>query len=291
MFCLAQPRLRIARSPVKARWGVLLAIPLLMLSAQHAQAGGREIRERSARKACLSGDFAKGIEILSDLFIDTKDPTYIFNQARCFEQNNRYEEAVARFREYLRKSEGISASDRADTEKHIADCEALARANSSPSFDAGRQGMAGAATSPFAPATANPPPTVPVSVASSPSPATTTTTGLSPSNPGRGLRIAGIAFGVVGLASVAAAVTFYTRARYYSDKVSKAPRPNPADEDAGKQAEVLQWVFYSVGGAALTTGTALYVVGARASSGSSGTASILPMVGPGMAGLSAQGAF
>ena len=70
--------------------------------------------------ACLSGDYTKGVAILSELFVDTKDPTYLFNQGRCFEQNRRYEDAVARFEEYLRIAEGkLDAADRAAAEKHI----------------------------------------------------------------------------------------------------------------------------------------------------------------------------
>ena len=46
--------------------------------------------------ACLSGDYTKGVAILSELFVDTKDPTYLFNQGRCFEQNRRYDDAIAR---------------------------------------------------------------------------------------------------------------------------------------------------------------------------------------------------
>jgi glutamine amidotransferase-like uncharacterized protein len=44
----------------------------------------------------------------------------LFNQGCCFEQNNRYEEAIARFREYLRKATDASAADKAVVVKHIA---------------------------------------------------------------------------------------------------------------------------------------------------------------------------
>jgi hypothetical protein len=30
------------------------------------------------------------VEILAGLYVDTNDPTYIFNQGRCFEQTHRY---------------------------------------------------------------------------------------------------------------------------------------------------------------------------------------------------------
>ena len=62
-------------------WVCLLA-PLLV--AGQARAARVDARERAAKKACLTGDAAKGVEILADLFIDTDDATYIFNQGRCF---------------------------------------------------------------------------------------------------------------------------------------------------------------------------------------------------------------
>jgi hypothetical protein len=99
-------------------------IVLLALTSQ-AHAANEDARERAAaRKACLSGDVQKGMEILSDLFVRTENPVHIYNQGRCLEQNGRCEEAINRFREYLRKAK-ISAEERSEAEKHIADCQAL----------------------------------------------------------------------------------------------------------------------------------------------------------------------
>jgi opacity protein-like surface antigen len=102
--------------------GYLTMIIPFLISLPDAWAG-KEDQERMAKKACLTGDITKGVEILTDLFIDTNDPTYIYNQGRCFEQNRRYEDAIARFREYLIKAKNANAEERADTEKHIADCQ------------------------------------------------------------------------------------------------------------------------------------------------------------------------
>jgi len=110
---------RLAAGALLCATCVLASVPARAANAQ-AQA-----RERAARKACLVGEYAKGVSILSDLFLDSKDPTYIYNQARCLEQNRRYEEAIARFQEYLRIDTKAEAADRAEAEKHIADCQAL----------------------------------------------------------------------------------------------------------------------------------------------------------------------
>src|ERR1019366_5285996 len=83
----------------------------------------RAAKEKAAKKACATGDFAKGVDLLADLFVDTNDFLWVYNQARCYQQNNRWEQVISRFREYLRKAKDISESDRADTERQIADCE------------------------------------------------------------------------------------------------------------------------------------------------------------------------
>jgi len=98
----------------------------LLASSPASAANKNQTKERQAKKACLSGDYAKGVGILADLFIESNDPTFLFNQGRCYEQNVRYVEAAERFKEYLRKATHLTADDKADVDKHIADCEAAA---------------------------------------------------------------------------------------------------------------------------------------------------------------------
>jgi hypothetical protein len=280
------------------RLGLLAKMLVILLAAPLAHAAGTEAKERAARKACLSGDYAKGVEILSDLFIDTKDANHIFNQGRCFEQNSRFAEAISRFREYLRKATAISPADRADAEKHIVDCQALLGPNPAPDATGAIVPKVEAApTAPAAPsATPIPAPMPPSPAQPSATPALAQATVASASGPAadprRGLRIAGVACGAVGVASVATAIYYYTQARSYSDKVSgQGANPNPADESSGKHAQTMQWVFYSAGAAAIATGTVLYILGWPAADTGNTTAGIAPMLGPGVAGISAQGAF
>jgi hypothetical protein len=111
-------------------------------------------REREAKKACLAGSVEKGAGILADLYVDTGDPTWLYNQGRCFEQNMRQIDAIGRFKEYLRKAPNITDAERNDVEKHIAECEA-ALAKTRPSLVA----PAPVAPPPVAqPAVASPPP-------------------------------------------------------------------------------------------------------------------------------------
>jgi len=102
----------------------LTVLALGLLASHPALAASRASLDRQARKACLSGDYLKGVSILADLFVDTGDANYLYNQGRCYEQNVRYVEAAERFREYLRKATKLTAKERSETEKHIAYCEA-----------------------------------------------------------------------------------------------------------------------------------------------------------------------
>src|SRR5689334_6176634 len=83
-----------------------------------AQGSSVEARGIEARKACLTGDYQKGTSILAELFADTSDPTYIYNGARCYQQNSRPAEAINLFREYLRVAKNLPADVVAETEGH-----------------------------------------------------------------------------------------------------------------------------------------------------------------------------
>jgi hypothetical protein len=107
-------------------WMVFTLLSASLLLGQPAWAAKHQSRERQAKKACLSGDYTKGVAILSDLFLETNDATFLYNQGRCYEQNVRYVEAAERFREYLRKTTNLDSDVRADVDKHIAECEAAA---------------------------------------------------------------------------------------------------------------------------------------------------------------------
>jgi hypothetical protein len=117
-------------------FGLVASLAFLATVCAAGSAAGQEMSERAARKACMSGDYQKGVDILSDLFINTRDPAHIYNQGRCYEQNGRCEEAVNRFREYLRTAKNPTAEEKLDTEKHIRDCQGLLSQQQAPSTPA-----------------------------------------------------------------------------------------------------------------------------------------------------------
>src|SRR5664279_5213477 len=90
---------------------ISLAGAVLLLAAPSAMGASIESRERAAKKACLLGDVDKGAEILADLYVETNDVGYIYNSARCLEQNGKNAQSALRFKEYLRKAKNLSQAD------------------------------------------------------------------------------------------------------------------------------------------------------------------------------------
>jgi len=298
------------RRLARRQWLLLLSVACLRIVVP-AHAAGRQAQERAARKACLSGDYAKGASILSDLFIDTKNPTYIFNQGRCFQQNHRYEDAISRFKEYLRVEKNISPEDKADTQKHIADCKEQLGGGAQPAAPVPRTEPAAPVVSeaPAAPATPPAPaatqaplaaPTVATQVAAPPppgaqppiasTPVAQKTGARSPSEAGSGLRTAGIVLAATGGAGLVTGVIFNLKFNSLTSDMKK-----PDGYTSGKASDrntyrTMAWTGYGVGAACLATGVALRYLGSRRAVGSVEVA-LVPALAPGQAGALLQGAF
>lgn len=265
----------------------LLVTPCL-LAPESAQAASRQAQEKAARKACLSGDYNKGVLILTDLFIDSKDPNYIFNQGRCFEQNRRYDDAIGRFQEYLRVGTRLDPADKASAEKHIADCRDLL---------AGQTVQPAASVAPAPPVQAPivqqalavpppavaPPPTRIVLQQAQPQPAGTS---------GSGLRTAGIVTASIGGAALVAGVIFNLKVNSMASDMESTPGGYSASKESDRKTfETLGYAGYGVGAACVATGAILYVVGLKSSSRNTSSVALAPTFAPGQVGALIKGAF
>jgi len=264
-------------------------ITIVVLTGTSAMAANRQAQERAARKACLSGDYTKGVDILSDLFVELMDPNYVFNQARCFEQNRRYEDAIARFREYLRVAQGkLDAAGKAATEQHINECQemlAQERGTSPPATSAQPSSQPLSAIS-----------TPPTETAPTPQPAPLTVFQAEPqpqlSSDGSGLRIGGAVLASVGVAGVAAGVLLNLKANaIITDMEAHKDGYSSGENSDHKTYETAAWVSYGAGAVCVVTGAILYGVGLKAKSRSSSNVAILPAVGLGQTGATIVGAF
>jgi hypothetical protein len=245
----------------------------------------KEAKERAARKACLTGDPATGVGILADLFIDTQETTYLFNQGRCFEQNRRYEDAIGRFREYLMKAKDLSPEAKADTEKHIAACASYL------SDKPGEPGQSKASTDQVEKDRpekgriekdhVDEPPGRTASLVVAPAEP-------KPSRPGAVPRVAGLALAGVGVVGLVTGLVLNLKVNSMASDLEN--EYDPDSESTRKTYATIGWVGYGAGAACLIGGTVLYYLGwSRAKAPSS--LAVIPAVGPDMAGTALWGRF
>jgi len=239
-----------------------------------------------ARTACLAGDYVKGATILSQLFVETKISTHIYNQARCYQQNSKFQEALSHFQEYLRVSKKLTDEEKAETQKHISDCQAQLAAQS---------GQPATAAAPAVQAT---PPVAPPVAAQSPAPSVAPIPVIGehsmPSNssptvvPGSGLRTAGIVTAAIGGAALVTGLILNLKANSMASDFQNLNGYTDSKESDRKTYETLGWVSYGVGAACIATGSVLYILGLQ---GRQGSTSIAFVPGPGGAAAILKGSF
>jgi hypothetical protein len=278
-----------------------------LIANRGAQASGNETKERAAKTACLSGDAAKGVALLAELYVNTNDATYIFNQGRCFEQNGRYAEAIVRFREFLRKNTDADKATDAVAQKHIADCQALLGKEAPQPAQAAQPVQpvqAPADSQPAQPAAVQVVPVVPVvppTSAASPTeivplaPIYAAQTGIAQTaparaTPGSGLRIVGIATMAVGVAGIATGVILNIKANSLASELEASTTSYRRNRESARASyETFGWVSYGAGAACVVGGTIFYYLGHR--QGRNAQLAFVPTAGPGQVGAILQGAF
>jgi hypothetical protein len=237
---------------------------LMLYFSTPALAADLQARNRDAKKACLTGDYRKGTEILADLYIETNEPIHIFNQGRCLEQSHQWQTAIDLFREYLRKSPNLEANYAADTNKHIADCEAFLEKEKGVAPVLIRPQPVEAPDSTHS-ATANSVETTSVATASK-----------NRSDSGSGLRTSGWVLGGVGVAAIATAVVLNVKANALADELWK--QQSQSKESQYHTLRTWSWISYGAGAVSLATGAALYLWGMKVSEAraSSARVALLP---------------
>jgi hypothetical protein len=232
---------------------------LMLFFSTPVLAADLQARNRDAKKACLTGDYRKGMEILADLFIETNEPIHIFNQGRCLEQSHQWQAAIDRFREYLRKSPNLEASYVADTNKHIVDCEA---------FLEKEKGATSASTRSQATTTPVPAPSS-AHVLEATSVATTSE---GRSHSGSGLRTSGWVLGATGVAAIATAVVLNVKANALADELWK--QQSQSKKSQYDTLRTWSWISYGGGALLLASGAALYLWGTKVDDGHASSAKV-----------------
>jgi len=221
-----------------------------------------DARPQAALQACASGDTAKGVAILGELYAQSLNPAYVFNQGRCYQKNGQLEQARVRFDEYLRIGTKEPPEDIQRAQGFIKEIDAeLAKQRAN------------------APA--------PVVVA--------------PAEDREGrrkmLRTTSIVLAAVGVAAVGVGAFMSFKVKSTEDSINKefAGQPYVTDEarleqllSDGKSYETWQWVGYGLGVAALAgAATTFLLAGGFGGSGPAAdhaAVAITPTLSPGGAG-------
>lgn len=249
----------------------LAAVVAVVMAAPPA--ASQDPRAQEARKACAAGDVDRGIKLLADLISENGDPNALYNQGRCYQQNGRHEQAISRFREYLRTARDIPSDEARTVEGYIKELEAELDAK------ARREIAPPAATTPTT--TMTPPTSVPAA------PSADVT-----SSDGRSLRIASIALGVLSVAALGTGIYAAMRVDAINDRIAAKEPPISAEDyqawsREGERAEVLQWVGYGVSAGALAGAITCYLLSTsaeRARPVAARTPRLLPLLSPTSAG-------
>jgi hypothetical protein len=248
---------------------------LLASQVAQAQESGQDPRVAEAKTACGAGEVKKGVRLLAELYTASNDPIWIFNQGRCYQQNDQLAQALARYKEFLRKSNGAPGEDLQDAKNYIAEITAeLQRAQPVPTDTSSR------AVEPAAAVSAQGQPAAPEA------------------RPGRGLRYLGLGACIAGGAALATGVVFTLLVRNTGKDIEAQTNKNVVNwSDVngkyadGHQYETLQWVFYGVGAAAAVTGSVLYLIGSASAEPRASATRMFPVFMAGGAGAGLHMAF
>ena len=197
-------------------------------------------RPNAALAACASGDVAKGISILGVLYAETRNPSYVFNQARCYQKNGQLEQARTSFAEYLRVGTNEPPEDVKRAQGFIKEIdEAIARQQ-----------------------------------ASAPTPVLVTPVSSVEEGRRRTLRVSSIVLAGLAVAAIAAGVALSLKVQSIEDDINREFAGDDYVTDVGrlqqqlsdgKSYETWQWVGYGVGIAALAGAATTFILSTRSS--------------------------
>jgi hypothetical protein len=242
--------------------GTLLAVSLHASGATAQQA--EDPRPRAALGACASGDVKKGVSILAELYAETRNPSFVFNQARCYQQNGQLEPARERFREYLRVGKNEPAEDLQRAQGYLKEIDDTLAKQAPP------------APAPII--VAPPAPAAPVEGETN----------------AHALRVTSVVLAALGVAAVGTGVVLSFKvnstkndveARFANMGVVTDPQSLQQQLSDGGRYETWQWISYGIGVAALAGAATTFLVAGLPASGSAHAAekvslSFMPVAAP-----------
>ena len=256
------------RLPGRLVFGAMAFTAAVTAGSDHAavaatEGGADDPRVAKAQTACLSNDLDTGVRVLAELYTETGDVRWLFNQARCYQQNNKPDLALNRFREFLRAAPQSETDLRGRATKYVEELE--------------HRENVGAPLAQID-LTAKPP-IDDHAAAGDPR-----------------LRTAAIVLGSVGVAGLATGVVFSWRGQAKKEEIRHdgelTTLLDPAEErrkyDDGERLARWQWPAYLAGGALIAGAAACYVLSVRGHEGKAAASIVVsPIASAQSAGVAA----
>jgi hypothetical protein len=275
-----------ATRPGHRRAAAVAALAALLAPAGRAVAQNQTdrqqqqgVRSRQALIACDGGDVAKGVALLADLYAETKDPGHVFNQARCYQQNEQIDPALQRFREYLRVGTAEPPADIARAQGYVRELEGILAARQA---EEQKRAQATAAVAAAAAGQA-----------------------AGSERRLKVLRVTSIVLGGIGLASLGTGAYLSSRVRSLEGEIEQRFKGQQVVTDNaplkrqladGGRYETWQWIAYGVGvaaaaGAVTTFALAGFTFSSGEVAGRPATVSLAPVATPSAVGAVVRGRF
>ena len=214
-----------------------------------------EAQETQAKLACDGGRVQDGVRLLTELLNQTKDGTYIFNLARCYQQNGQLDQALVHFRAYLRRPD-VDPAAAAKAREYVAVLERHPPAATPPRHPAA-----------FGPTGKGRPTRFHQH-------AGTGSHRDQPHPDHLGGPCASVDWspGGAGLAALATGLYYARQTQKLNEETERAAPNSPQSwyleqNKKGERAERRQWLFLGAGAAAIASGGVLYYLGVRSASG------------------------
>ena len=131
---------------------IATGIAILLLLGGAGKAPRTDSREQTARAFFAAGKYQDAIDIYSQLFAEYVHPMYIYNIGRCYQNMGAPDNALASFREYLRKERHVTPALKQEIAGHIKEMEELKKQQHALTEKLGAVAAPAAPTSAAAPA-------------------------------------------------------------------------------------------------------------------------------------------
>lgn len=246
--------------------GIAILLLLTAVTVAEAQSPTQTAKQhyQEGTKRYNLAEYGKALEEFKAAYLAKPDAAFLFNIAQCQRQLADYEAAAKSYRAFLRESSDLPAATREQVQKLVGDMEQAAR-DARAKAQQPPTGTVPPRDEPKPPPEAQPATQPPPAAVATPIEARAAPE--QEQRPGRTLKIAGLALGIVGLVAIGVGAAMEGLASQAANDLTNASRNSqPFDRSrysTGQSEDYAGIALLTVGAAAAVAGIAVGVIGLR----------------------------